>query len=73
MASFQWLDLTHCLYLALSLFLSLYMCVYEVLFLMEVYNSDRNIAFKKWKEICALLQITVIDMHACLFERIFFS
>lgn len=49
------------------------MCVYEVLFLMEVYNSDRNIAFKKWKEICALLQIIVIDMHACLFERIFFS
>lgn len=65
-------SLSVALSLALSPFLSLYICVYEVLFLMEVYNSNRNIAFKKWKEICALLQIIVIDMHACLFERIFF-
>lgn len=73
MASIQWLDLVHCLYLAFSPFLSLYVCVYEVLFLREVYNSDRNSALKKWKEICALLQIILIDMHACLFEGIIFS
>lgn len=37
---------------------------------MEVYNDDGNTALNKWKEIYALLQIIVIHMCTCLFERI---